>query len=115
MGLKLVAHYYEPVEALIARSVIEAAGMLVIMQNHQWLSVMPYHVGALGGYRLVVSELDLDDAAAVLCEAKANPLTDGEVYESRANFSDHVFSFVLGFLAGGIADANVWWPLDRDG
>lgn len=101
MGLQLVAHYYEPVEALIARSVIEAAGMLVIVQNHQWLSVMPYHVGALGGYRLVVSEFDVEDAVAVLREAKANPLMDGEVYESKADFRDRLFSFIFGWFAGG--------------
>ena len=70
MGLRLVAHYYEPVEALVARSVIEAAGMLAILQNYEWLSVMPYHVGPLGGYRLVVSEFDLDDAVALLRDVR---------------------------------------------
>jgi hypothetical protein len=101
MGLRLVAHYYEPVEALVARSVIEAAGMLAILQNYEWLSVLPHHTGPLGGYRLVVSEFDLADAVEVLREAGSSPPTEGERLEIKATIGDRIASLVFGSLSGG--------------
>jgi hypothetical protein len=101
MSLRLVAHYFDPVEAMIARSVIEAAGMLAILDNYYWISVQPHHVGPLGGYRLVVSESDLEDAVSVLTEACSNPSTEGGRLEVSGDLLDRVLSYAVGMFAGG--------------
>jgi hypothetical protein len=77
MGLRLVAHYYDRTEALIARSVISDAGMLALIPNEDVLRMLPRYTMAFGGYRLLVSEHDLEEAVAVLREAVANPLRGG--------------------------------------
>lgn len=73
--------------------------MLAILQNYEWLSVMPYHTGPLGGYRLLVSDFDIEDAVALLRERKVDG--DAEELEIGATFSDRLSSLVFGLLAGG--------------
>lgn len=101
MGLRLVAHYYDPVEATVARSAVEAAGMLAILQNYEWLSVQPHYVGPLGGYRLVVSELDLADAVSLLSDIKPVDAREGERLKVAGDFLDRVWGIALSWLAGG--------------
>ncbi len=97
MGLRLVSHYYEPAEGLIARSVIEAAGMLAILQNYEWLSVMPSHTGPLGGYRLVVSEFDVENAVALLRESQVLTWIEGELLEIKTTIIGRIASSMLGY------------------
>ncbi len=73
--------------------------MLAILQNYEWLSVMPYHVGPLGGYRLVVFEFDVEDAVALLRERPAD--IEGEELEIEASWADRISSPIWGLLAGG--------------
>ncbi len=102
MGLRLVAHYYDRSEAYVARSLLEGTGMLVLLYNEEWIRTLPHLVGALGGYRLMVSDLDLDDAVAMLTEAKLNPLQEGEWLEVRGGAWDRFMSFVVGYAIGGV-------------
>jgi hypothetical protein len=102
MGLRLVAHYYDRSEAYVARSLLEGTGMLVLLHNEEWIRTLPHLVGALGGYRLMVSEIDLEDAVAMLTEAKLNPLLEGERLEVRGGIWDRIVSFLLGYAIGGV-------------
>ncbi len=102
MGLRLVAHYFDRSEAFVARSVIEAQGMLAFLHNEDWIRLYPHYVGPFGGYRLVVSELDLEDAVSVLREARLNPLLEGERLELKGDLFDRVMSFVVGYIIGGV-------------
>ena len=73
--------------------------MLAILQNYEWLSVMPYHTGPLGGYRLLVSEYDIEDAVRALRHPE--PAQEGERLEVSIRVGDRLLSLVLGVLAGG--------------
>lgn len=102
MGLRLVAHYFDRSEAFVARSAIEAAGILAILHNEDWLRLYPQYVGAFGGYRLMVSECDLEDAVSVLNEARQHPLLEGEWLEVRGGLVDRVMSFIIGWAILGV-------------
>lgn len=78
MGLRLVAHYYDRNEALIAVGALDAAGLAGFLINTAQVSVQPFHEVALGGFRLMVVEEELNDAIAVLEESLRSPLLDGE-------------------------------------
>jgi hypothetical protein len=70
---------------------------------------------AFGGYRVLVSDLDVDDAVATLMEARANPLLEGERLKISASFTDRVTSLILGWLAGGTPSpvgASEWIDLE---
>jgi len=101
MGLRLVAQYYDPVDAMVARGAVEAAGMLAILQNYEWLSVQPQYVGPLGGYRLVVSEFDLADAVSLLSEVAPVDSREGERLEVTGDVLDRVLSLLFSIFAGG--------------
>ena len=103
MGLRALAYYLDRHEAVVAQSVLVGAGMLAIIRNEDMLRVLPYYTLALGGHCLLVSELDLDDAIAVLQEARANPLREGEQIVIEGDYLDRVLSFAVGWLAGGVA------------
>lgn len=99
MGLRLVAHYYDRVEGLIAFSAIDAAGIPVFLQSAALLSVDPGYLGAVGGYRLVVCAPDIEAAVTVLHEACQNPLEEGEQLEVEFGFLQGLASFLVG-MAG---------------
>ena len=101
MGLRLLAHYFDCRDALIAKSVVDAAGLFVVLHGYEVLAIQPYYVGPFGGYRLMVSEFDLYDAAAVLKEATANPIVDGEVLLTEADLLNRVLSVFVGWMNGG--------------
>jgi hypothetical protein len=101
MGLRALAYYLERTEAVIAQSVLADAGMLAIIRNEDMLRALPYYTLAFGGYCLLVSEIDLEDAAAVLRDAVANPLNEGETLVVSGDLLDRVLSPLLGWLAGG--------------
>ena len=103
MGLRLVAHYYDRVEALLAFSVLDAAGIPVFLESSALLTVDPGYLGAVGGFRVVVCEQDLEAAVAVLGEARAHPLTEGEPLHVEFDALNGVFSFIVGLLAAAPA------------
>jgi hypothetical protein len=116
MGLRLVAHYYERSEAYVARSLLEGTGMLVILHNDGWIRTLPYLVGALGGYRLMVPDFELEDAVTLLTEAKLNPLQEGEWLEVRGGWWDRIMSFLVGYAIRGVPVSireTRWVPFDQ--
>ena len=102
MGLRLVAHYFERSEAFVARSVIEASGFFAVLHNDDLIRLFPKYVGPFGGYRLMVSELDLEAAVALLEEAGLHPLLEGERLESSGGVLDRLMSFFIGYAIGGV-------------
>jgi len=116
MGLRLVAHYFERSEGVVARSVLEDVGMFAYLQNEGLIRLCPQYVGPLGGYRLLVSEIDLEEAVELLIEAKLNPLLDGERLEVRGGVWDRIVSLVMGYIIGGVPVAireTRWVPFDE--
>jgi hypothetical protein len=103
MGLRLVAHFYDRIEGLIAFSAIDAAGIPVFLESGALLSVDPGYLGAVGGYRLVVCEPDLEAAVAVLQEASQNPLSEGEQLDIEFSFLHGFASFFVGAAASAPA------------
>lgn len=98
MGLRLVAHIYDRVEALIVASALDAAGVPTFVESQALLLIDPGYLGALGGFRIVVCEQDLEAAVLVLAEARAAPLQEGERLEVEFDALNGVASFLLGFL-----------------
>ncbi len=103
MGLRLVAHYFDPIEALIALSVIDAAGVPCFVHRFYLSSIQPDYTMALGGYRLMVHVDDVEAAIDVIVEARANPLLEGECYVSTTDVLDRALSLLYGWLASGAA------------
>jgi hypothetical protein len=83
MGLRLVAHFYERNEALIALGVLEAAGLVVFLENEAQNSVMPLEEIARGGYRLMAPKEEVEAAAAILEEARRTRSFEGERLSQR--------------------------------
>jgi hypothetical protein len=103
MGLRLVAHYYDRVEALIVFSALDAAGIPTFLESAALLTVDAGYLGALGGFRVVVCEEDLHAAVAVLAEACANPSREGEELEVEFDLLHGSLSFLIGLLAAAPA------------
>lgn len=109
MGLRLLAHYYDRSEALVVQSVLNAAGVLSFVENYNLVAMKPFSELALGGFRLMVCEADVDDAVAVIREARSNPLLEGECLSTRywpwAFFAVHLLQWwFVGFFC-------VWIPI----
>jgi hypothetical protein len=103
MGLRLVAHYYDRIDALIAFSVVDAAGIPVFLESQALLTVDPAYACAIGGFRLVVCEQDVEAAVAALLEARDSPLREGEALKTEFDLLNGVLSFAVGLLAGAPA------------
>jgi hypothetical protein len=101
MGLRLLVSYYDYNEAVIARAALDHAGIFAFVANEDLLRIAPYYNLAVGGFRLLVCEPDLEDAVSVLRDAVANPLEEGERLIVRADFIDRVMSFLWGWFSGG--------------
>jgi len=99
MGLRLVAHYYDRVEALIVFSALDAAGVPVFVESHSLLTVDPGYLGALGGFRLVVCEEDLEAALSILQEARTPLSPDADILEIEFDLLNGVASFLVGVFA----------------
>ncbi len=98
MGLRLVAHYYDRVEALIAFSAVDASGTPVFLESLNTLTLDNGYLGALGGFRLVVCEEDVAAAVAILGEARANPLREGEVLDVEFDLLHCALSLAVGLI-----------------
>jgi hypothetical protein len=83
MGLRLVAHYYDRVEALIVSATLDAAGVPNWIENYFQNSTQPFHEIALGGYRVMVRTEDVSDALEIIAEARAAPVLEGGRLISR--------------------------------
>jgi hypothetical protein len=101
MGLRLVAHYFDREEALVAHSAVNAAGMLSFLPNFDALTALPYYTLAFGGYRLLVVEEDLEAAVSVLREARLNPLVEGEGLIVETDLLDRVLGLLIWLFAAG--------------
>ena len=92
MGLRLVAHYFDRNEAFIASGALHAAGVTSWLDSHGQISIQPFSEVALGGYRLMVCEEELEDAVAILQEARRKRSFEGERLEQRTYIA---FSLLL--------------------
>jgi hypothetical protein len=81
----LVARYFDRDEALIARGVLDAAGLYCHLTEFHSLTVWPHYSVALGGHRLLVRGDDLASACEVLRAARSAPITEGEALEKRSS------------------------------
>jgi hypothetical protein len=100
MGLRLVAHFFDRIEALIAQSAIDAAGIPVFLHSSALLTMDAGYTMAVGGFRLVVCAEDVDAAVSVLEEAQSNPLREGERLEVELDFLNAILSFAIGGMTG---------------
>jgi hypothetical protein len=81
----LLAHYYDQSEAMIAKSVLDSAGVYCFLEGVALAQVRPDLMFALGGMRLMVRVEDVDAAVKELREALAAPAeTDEEMDVVRA-------------------------------
>lgn len=96
MGLRLLAVLYERNEALLLRSVLDAAGLLVFLENADQIAVQPFSAIGLGGYRVMVVEEELDAALAVVSEARRNRLFEGERLTRHHVIVPHLLLSALG-------------------
>ena len=103
MGLRLVAHFYDRSEALVVASVLDAAGVPTFVEYYLQLTIDPGYLGALRGFRIVVCEEDLAAALAILAEARATHLEEGEALEIEFDALNGVLSFMLGALCSAPA------------
>lgn len=83
MGLRLLAHFHDRNEAIIVRSVLDAAGVAAFAENIEQNSNQPFHQIALGGFRIMVCDEDLDTALAVIEEARRKRSFEGERLSQR--------------------------------
>jgi hypothetical protein len=101
MGLRALAYYLDRSEAEVVRSVLSGAGILAIVGNEDMLRAFPNYTLAIGGYRILVSDLDLEDAIAVLAQARAEPVVEGGTLLVSADLLDRALGLFIGWLAGG--------------
>ncbi len=73
------------------------------MESAALLTLDNGYLGALGGFRLVVCEQDLEAACATLTEARANPLREGESLEVEFDVLHGALSFAVGMIASAPA------------
>jgi hypothetical protein len=86
MGLRLVAHYYDRMEALIVSATLDAAGVPNFVENYNQVALKPFEEIALGGYRLMVCEQDLDIALNIIGEARTKRSFEGERLSTYSAF-----------------------------
>ena len=60
-------------EALVLRSVLDAAGIEALIPNEQTLGVQPLYGNLVGGVRILVQPGDLDRAREVLTSVAVRP------------------------------------------
>jgi len=101
MGLRTAAYFLERTEAVVARSALEDAGLLVFIGNEDWLRALPSYTLALGGYRLLVCEDDMEDALDILRAAQRGGPDTGEELVVTADILDCALSLFFGVFAGG--------------
>ncbi len=98
-----MAHYYDRVEALVVFSVIDAAGIPVFLESLALLTIDYGYLGAVGGFRIVVCEEDIDAAVEIVREARASPVKEGEVLDVEFDALNGVLSLIVGALASAPA------------
>lgn len=91
-------------------SCLDAAGVPHWVFGAELININPFHDIAYEGYRIVVGDDDLPLAIAVLTEARATSLLEGERLSKRAIIVPHLLVTLLYFPFG----FWVWYfPLRR--
>jgi hypothetical protein len=99
MGLRVIARLSDRSEALVMSSCLDAAGLPHWVFGAELININPFHEIAYHGYRIVACEDDLEVALAVLTEARAKPLLDGERLSKQHIIVPHMLlTFLLGWL-----------------
>ncbi len=116
MGLRLVARYYDRMEAVVVSAALDAAGIPNWLENYNQIWIQPFHDIALHGFRLMVVDEDLAAALATIKEARRTRSFEGERLskDHRLATTLLVFAatwFIPWYLFGiGIP---YWFPLPR--
>lgn len=114
MGMVLLARFYERNEALIVAGALEAAGVVVFVENGRQVELQPFHEIALGGYRLMVPEEELGQALAVIDEARRSPIIEGGTLSQRTYIFGSLLILVLfGFFVP--LRTSTWRDADEAG
>ena len=80
-SLATVAIYYEPSEAIIAKSLLEQHGFTVFVHDSYYTQVSWGHIVALGGLRLTVPKPEAEDAAHLLSLAIPVPPAEADAID----------------------------------
>jgi hypothetical protein len=119
MGVRLAAVVFDRSEALVISAALDAAGIANWIYWYNTNCNSPAQILVYDGFQVVVAEQSLEEAAAVLDEARANPCADTEVLAVRGNVFDRIAGFVFGFLLLGGAPMPLretsWQPAPQDG
>jgi hypothetical protein len=101
MGLRALAYYLDRTEAMVVQSALLDGGILAVVGNEDMLRAMPHLTLAFGGYRVLVSDLEIEEATALLTEARSQPGLEGEKLVVEGDLLDRVLSPIVGYLSGG--------------
>jgi hypothetical protein len=75
-GMEIVARFYHPYEADLARSLLESEGIHAWVFDDQQIRMRWHLAAALGGVKVAVSPVDAARARAVLAEDRSDLLRD---------------------------------------
>jgi hypothetical protein len=99
MGLRIVARLYDRSEALVMSSCLDAAGVPHWVFGTELININPFHEIAYEGYRIVVSDDELEATLAVIAEARSNPLLEGERLSKQHIIVPHLLlTLLLGWV-----------------
>ena len=106
MGLRLLAHYYELSEAIVAKSALDSAGVCAFLHGFPMSTLVlhPWELIGYGGYRLMVCEEELEVAVAAIAEARASESPEGGTFVVR-----YFVALSLGLLVSTVVFGTVWW------
>lgn len=74
-GLREIGTFYDPEEAQVALGYIRAHGIEAVLPDFNMLSQNPTHRIALGGFRMMVPEIQADEAKSLLDKKRKQPIT----------------------------------------
>ena len=99
MALVEIARFADVTEAQVAATALRASGIPATVQNEHFGQFYYLLQQALGGFRLLVPEVDAEDARAFLHEVRARPR---EPTPPPRPTRKRLAAAVLGFLFGGV-------------